>query len=70
MDKDTGCIDSLCRKVYEGDVFNIPEHEGECCNHFVRVVVKWNKEWDFWGLVSESGKWFGLKIVQGYSKES
>ena len=57
--------------VHVGDIIeNIPRHQNKCCEHYVDCEVKWNMEWEKYGLVTEDGKWIApADLAEGYFKK-
>ena len=72
MDKvDTGYTDNNLVPIYEGDKMRFPKHsDSRCCEHIAMCTVKFNKEWNKWGLQDDAdGEWLtGPGLFCGYSK--
>jgi len=66
----TGFKDNNNVKIYGGDKMMFPKHSGECCNHWVLCTVKFNPEWNKWGLQDDNDKeWLtGSGLFAGFSK--
>ena len=68
---DTGFTDNNCVKIYAGDKMRIPKHlDSSCCEHWVLCTVKFNSEWNKWGLQDDNdGEWLtGSGLFSGFSK--
>ena len=72
MDKvDTGYTDNNLVPIYEGDKMKIPKHlDSSCCVHRTVCTVRFNKEWNKWGLQDDAdGEWLtGSGLFGGFSK--
>jgi len=65
----TGYRDNLCSPIREGDFMIIPEHNNQCCQHFLRCRVSKNKEHGW--VLEYNGKIIsGMGIASGYSVEN
>lgn len=38
--ENTGLICSGAKPIYVGDKFMIPEHDNECCDHWIDCIIK------------------------------
>jgi len=67
----TGHTDNNGAPLYDGDQMRIPKHIGSmCCEHTAQCTVRFNKEWDKWGLQDNAdGEWLcGDGLFAGFSK--
>lgn len=63
------CTDNLLRPVYEGDQFNIPRHNNQCCEHLVLCTVEWDRKHEAWMMKDKTGKIIsGMGIAIGFTK--
>ena len=67
---DTGFIDNHLRPISVGDHMTVPRHRGECCEHFVTCEIRWNPEWNAYGMRAADGEWIsGMGIASGFPVE-
>ena len=61
---DTGYTDGNLTKIHEGDKMRAPKKSCGC--EWVVCTVRYNHEWDAYGLQSAKGEWVsGMGIVSG-----
>ena len=63
----TGFTDGNLVPIKVGDHILAPRHlDSSCCEHKTRCEVKWNDQWNAYGLQTEDGEWIsGMGIVSG-----
>ena len=71
MKVDTGFTDNNAVPIYDGDKMIIPKYlDSKCWVHRVTCTVRFNKDWNKWGLQNdEDGEWLtGSVFFCGFSK--
>jgi len=64
---DTGFVDNGLVPIRVGDYMTVPEHNNQCCEHWVKCEILWNEEWEAYGMRSAEGKWIsGMGIAGGF----
>ena len=66
--QDTGFTDNGLTPIRVGDRMTVPRHNNPCCEHWVTCTIKWNDEWQAYGMQADDGEWVsGMGIAGGYA---